>query len=57
MDVPPIGVPPEGQMELLASALEKAGNATLFVYRNVPLPEAYLNSDAYNEDYRFIQAG
>ena len=57
MNFPPIGVPPDQQMELLATAMEKIGNAKLFVYRNAPLPEAYLNSDAYDEEYRFIQTG
>jgi len=52
---PPIGVPISTQMEMLGRAIEKCGDAKVFVYRGAVLHAAYLDSDAFSEDYRFIQ--
>lgn len=57
LDYPPVGVPEDIRMEHMATAMEKAGNAKLFIYRSSQLTEAYLNSDAFDEEYRFIQTG
>ena len=52
---PPIGISIFQQTEWLTAALDKAGDANLFVYRNAVMPYEYVDSDGYNEDHLFIQ--